>query len=323
MIIRPFNPECDYEPLAVLRNVVEPDYLSTAEELRVRDGMREPKIQHVRLVGESDGMLIGAASGSNSSWSFHPQQFHLDLAVHPLHRRRGVGSALYTALLERLAALDPVRLSGYVREDRPASLQFLQKRGYQEVMRAWESRLDVSACDTARFAADAVRPQEHGIRLASLAALIAEEGEEAYRKLYDLEEEVDQDVPRAEGEVPTMPRYEHWRQNMDTSVRFRPEAFFIAVEPAGSYVGVSMLFQPQQGQYLDTGLTGVRRAWRRRGIAFALKLAAISYARDKAVPQIRTDNAQENRAMLSINEALGFEKMPAWIEFAWRPQDSS
>ena len=59
----------------------------------------------------------------------------------------------------------------------------------------------------------------------------------------------------------------------------------------------------------------MRREWRRKGIATALKLAAVTWAKDAGKREIRTWNAQQNRAMLSINEAMGFEKIPAWISY--------
>lgn len=51
---------------------------------------------------------------------------------------------------------------------------------------------------------------------------------------------------------------------------------------------------------------GSRRSYRRRGIA---------YARAQGCPTIKTWNESNNHAMLAINEALGFVKQPAWIEF--------
>ena len=64
-----------------------------------------------------------------------------------------------------------------------------------------------------------------------------------------------------------------------------------------------------------TGFTGVKRSHRRMGIALALKLRGIAYAKAHGHPVIRTNNDSTNKAMLSINERLGFVKQPAWITF--------
>lgn len=318
MKIREFNPETDYDTITALKNAVWPDYPTTVEEVRVRDDQREAKIRHHRLLAEKDGQVVGVGQIGNSSWSYDPQKFGVGVDVLPEFRQQGIGQALLEALHQSVADTAPTLLSAHIREDQPESLAFLTKRGFVECMREWESRLRVNEADLAPFAEARKKPLEHGIRLTALDALIAEEGEQAFVKLHDLETECEVDVPRPEGEVATPMEYEPWRAMLRKSIRFTPECQFIAVAPSGQYVGISMLFPPKAGNYLDTGLTGVRRAWRRKGIALALKCLAVEYAKAKGVPEIRTDNAQQNRAMLSINEALGFEKVPAWISYEKR-----
>ena len=52
-----------------------------------------------------------------------------------------------------------------------------------------------------------------------------------------------------------------------------------------------------------------------KGVAMALKLQTVKYARANGYREIRTGNNTRNRPMLRINEAMGFQKQPVWIEF--------
>jgi GNAT superfamily N-acetyltransferase len=101
-------------------------------------------------------------------------------------------------------------------------------------------------------------------------------------------------------------------ETLRSNPKILPDAYFVAVHD-GEYVGQSVLWANRADAGLDTGLTGVRRAYRRRGVALALKLRGIDYARRHGHPLIRTGNDSHNLPMLSINERLGFVKQPAWI----------
>ena len=65
---------------------------------------------------------------------------------------------------------------------------------------------------------------------------------------------------------------------------------------------------------LHTGLTGARREHRRRGLALALKLAALGVARERGTASVWTGNATTNAPMLALNTRLGFRPRTAWIE---------
>jgi hypothetical protein len=41
----------------------------------------------------------------------------------------------------------------------------------------------------------------------------------------------------------------------------------------------------------------------------------VRYAQARGAREIRTWNNTRNRPMLRINEAMGFQKQPVWIEF--------
>jgi GNAT superfamily N-acetyltransferase len=308
--IRPFQ-DSDFGEAVRLSNLVEPDYPTTEEEWRHWDAERHPKIRHGRFVAHLEGVLAGVGQFSQSNENYDPRKFDLEVSVHPELRRRGIGAALFEQVVQTIEPFEPIQLLMGVREDRADAIRFVTSRGFTENMREWESRLDTRTVDGELLVGCRERLREHGLEIRTLAELQASDPEWG-RKLHALKTAIDRDIPSVDPATET--DFDHWLQAMQKNPNLIPEARFFAVD-GDRLVGESSLFRPLAGQYLDTGVTGVLPEYRRRGIALALKLCAIQYAREQGVAEIRTWNATTNQAMLSINVALGFVRQPAWIFF--------
>ncbi len=308
--IREFNgSDQDYATAVTIANRVWPDYPDTVAEWRHRDERRAAKLKWRRYLAFLDGEPVGLATYRQLLWMYHPHKFWIGVNVLPEHRRQGIGTALYQHLLQELAPHDPVALMTGTREDYQESVRFLLHRGFQEAQRQWESVLEVSAFDPAPFAGLAEKVAAQGIQIRTVREL--ESDPERDRKLYELEAALEADVPSSE--PTTMPEFEEWQKVWDNP-NLLPDGWFVAVHQ-GQYVGMSVLWGSQASRDLYTGLTGVRREHRRKGIATAMKLRAIAYAQSVGAPRIRTWNEVNNQGMLSINVRLGFVRQPASIDF--------
>ena len=312
--IRPFDPQSasDWEAVVALKLAAFPDDPVTVETERESwKRHTEPRNNRARFLGFADGQLVGTAIHWQNTWHYNAHNFHISVMVHPDHEGRGHGAALYRHLLDALAPFAPAELRATVREDKPRAVRFAAERGFAEEMREWESHLDVTAFDFAPWQAARERMAGEGIRIVPLSELADDPDSE--RKVWELDAETSADVPDPEPyQAPTFESYK--REMLDNPFLVR-EGFFIAVDTAtGEYAGTSNLWVDRANiAIIDTGLTAVRRAYRRRGIALALKLAATAYARSQGCKTLRTWNASTNAPMLAINIALGYVRHPAHI----------
>ena len=48
----------------------------------------------------------------------------------------------------------------------------------------------------------------------------------------------------------------------------------------------------------------------------ALKVRALSFARERGYRYVKTENESNNKGMLFINDDLGFVKKPAWVHYS-------
>ena len=60
-------------------------------------------------------------------------------------------------------------------------------------------------------------------------------------------------------------------------------------------------------------MTGVKRAWRGRGIAGALKRAQIAWAKEQGYKRLATQNELRNEPIRRLNERLGYKETPGQI----------
>lgn len=308
---RPFTP-ADHPPALQINNLNWPDSPATLERRLEAEAKRRADLVFEQHVVELDGRVVAYGTINHSEWMYHPQKFVVYLQVHPEFQNRGIGGRLYDLLLEKAAPHKPNRLISTVREDRPAAAHFARKRGFVETLRSWECVLEVQYFVFAPYASCQQKLQAQGYRIVSMAEL--GDTEAARREMWRLEGELIRDVPLSEEE--TWPSFERYTEQVFASKDYLPGAVFFALAPDGEFAGMSELWSKQPLPELSNGVTGVRRAHRRKGLALGLKLRGLEYARAHGIERIRTVNESNNTAILSINERLGFVKQPALIDLA-------
>ncbi len=215
------------------------------------------------------------------------------LTVPAPHRRRGVGSALFAAVSTWAGERGHRELETWVDDDQPDGHAFARNRRFVEVGREVRLTLELAAVEPAP-----VEPPP-GIEIMTWASR-----PELARGLYEVACEASPDIPGSSHEA--MEPFEDWLAHDMGGSGDRPEATFVAVagEEVVGYSKFSLTEAQPTTAFHD--LTAVKRAWRSRGIATALKAAQITWAKDNGYIRLVTNNEERNVPIRKLNERFGY-----------------
>ena len=328
----------DFIDMAVLRNEVAAHTLGTDDlaysPAELLPTCLDPHLPQRILLARQGGALIGcgiyeAPIEDGSSALDDGTVAWLSVEVRPAFRRRGVGGALYRRLAELAerdhrpilqaevlhaaapgARIDAPTGFGSVPRDTPET-RFLLRRGYRLEQVERVSRLTL--------------PLPPAVIAAHLAAARADAGTD-YRTLVwegptderwlsdlaHLHERMSTDAPSAGLEIPA----EHWdAERMRTAEeleRSGPRTLLHAViehAPSGRLVAFNELSVPAEpDRAVEQRDTLVLREHRGHRLGMLVKGANLLQleATHPGHRSVTTFNAEENRHMLAVNEALGF-----------------
>ena len=243
--------------------------------------------------------------------SVYLPKYRLLLLADPQWLRQGVGNLLLDQLTEDLREAKAITVSSRQYASETELIELLKSRGFAEVSRVLDLRLNVAAADVSSFAALHKQVEDQGISISTFADERVRDPR-CVEKLYKLTTLLSQDDPARSQIVP--PAFNAREALMWLEMPYViPDAYFIA-RHGDDYVGVSdvNLFEAVPGG-LTQGFTGVKREYRRRGLATVLKICGIAYAQSHGYQIIQSFNKPEQDAIRAMNEKLGFEVMFEYV----------
>jgi len=293
--IREIGPD-ELERWLAVATAVRPDRAGSVGDYLDWKRQAEDMAWFVASVGGEDAGCALAYVG----WHSAPGTGTGEAFVLPEHRGAGVGFELYRELADWVQERGCITLETTVAEDDAASLAWADRRGFREIGRTSRLVLDLTAID-----APAVDPPA-GVEIVTWA-----ERPDLTRAIYEVACEAYPDEPGSEGNL--MDPYETWLSKDMRGDSDRPEATFIALA-GGEVAGYAKLsLSSSRTNVVMHDMTGVRRAFRGRGIAGALKRAEIAWAKQAGYEVLETVNDVRNEPIRRLNERHGYTVQPGVV----------
>jgi GNAT superfamily N-acetyltransferase len=273
-----------------------------------------------RWIADIGGRVIGVGNVSPAWWTGRTNVFLASVRVDTTHRRQGTGTRMLDLLLSRLAEEGAHQVLAWVRLDEEAPLAFATHHGFREtgqvieeyILRISEARIDAYADLQDRL-------ESEGIRITTLDNLDTNDPDflEALHRVWVGSQDPQDAVSLQE-----------WRAQVLDGAGQTPDTHWVALHEDHP-VGMTFL-KRLSPDAAENDFTSVLPGYRGRGIAQALKVRAISWARGAGLRSFYTSSELGNAPMIAINTRLGYRPGPRRAEVTrdltppamHRPQDA-
>jgi GNAT superfamily N-acetyltransferase len=288
--IRPCADDADKAHSLAVYNEIWPLDALTIEDVR---SFETRTTEHADFISPGGSAWVGLLP-------WRPGIAETHVAVLPDHRERGLGTAFYEQISDWVRERDVDVIDATVPEDDEASIAFATKRGFNEVERNGRMILELTDHQP-----EPVAPPD-GIEIVTWA-----ERPHLARGIYDVASEAYPDVPGERGEV--VESFEDWLEHDMKGSGDLPEATFVALagDEVVGYAKFSLTAAQPTTAHHD--MTGVKRSWRQKGIAGALKRTQIAWAKERGYERVATQNEMRNEPIRKLNDRLGYKPSPGRI----------
>jgi mycothiol synthase len=285
LVVAPAKTDEDLEALVTVRKVADPRAHPTVANLRHAQDSSEAGLTFLVAWLGDEPVACGFVERSSASYAA------ADVTVVPTRRCRGIGSAVLADASGRASELGAESLQLEVRKSDVTALSFLERRGFEKVGGEEAVSLELGGPITPS-------PAPEGIEIVS-----RRERSFDVEAMYEVYVDAVQDVPGA----PLGETIDAWSAREIGRPSRSPDLSFAAYA-GDQVVGYAVL--DAFGDEGHHGFTAVKRAWRRRGVATALKRAQIGAATGMGLVRLVTGSEERNLPMRSLNERLGYRPDP-------------
>jgi GNAT superfamily N-acetyltransferase len=268
----------DYAAWRQVRLAVVPrERADSVQDLRAQAG---PRL--VFVLAEVDGVLAGSGVVGKSDLA---GMGAVAARVLPDWRRRGVGTTILRELAERAAGMGFGVVGSNVED--PGSVRFAEWYGFREVDRQVE-QVRAIGDEPAPRVPDGIAIVAVSERAGLWRAAYKSVGTQAFQDMATIS--------------PLDISLEQWERGWITD----PDAMFVALAD-GEVIGCAgLLPDTDDPGRAEHALTAVRRDWRRRGVASALKRTCLAWAASHGLREVYTWTQRGNDDMRALNTHLGF-----------------